>query len=217
MYDYIFWDLDGTITKSAPGVISSVKHALDKLGITDYPAEILNRFIGPSLYDSFTTNFGMSDELAETAIEIYREKYETGELFNATVYDGIPEALTELKEAGLRLALVTSKPTPLAIRVADHFDISRYMDAIIAPTPDDHSSDKSVLIRRALEHYGNPDKQYAVMVGDKCYDIKGAKDAGVDGIGVLYGYGSREELSEAGATAIVETPKQIAEYILSRK
>ena len=204
---YIFWDLDGTIMRSEGGVLSSVRYALDKLGVT-LPDSELRRFIGPSLFDSFTNRANMTPETAEKAIEYYREVYETTGLFDAEVYEGIPEVMSELKDAGCRNVVVTSKPLRMAERVLDHFRITQYADRAVGPTPEDHSSDKAKLIRAALDLF-RADRSEAVMIGDRCFDIDGAKAVGVHSIGVLYGYGSRKELEDSGAELIADTPADI--------
>ena len=211
MIKYVFWDLDGTITRSEGGVLSSVRYALDKLGVTLPESELL-KFIGPSLYDSFTTRAHLSDEDAEKAIRYYREMYEADGLFDAEVYAGIPEAMDELRNAGCRHVVVTSKPQHMAERVLEHFKIMPYLERIVGPTPDDHSSDKEKLIRSALEHF-HADKTEAVMIGDRCFDIDGANAVGVHSIGVLYGYGTKEELIASGAELIAGTPADIPKVL----
>lgn len=207
MIKYIFWDLDGTIMESGSGVLSSVRYALDKMGV-ELPESEVRKFIGPSLFDSFTNTAHMSEEDAEKAIEYYRSLYESKGIFDAQVYEGIPETLDALKKAGYRQFVVTSKPQHMAQRVLDHFEIMPYMDGLVGPTEDDHSSDKAKLIRSAMESNGI-EKSEAVMIGDRCFDINGANDVGIHSIGVLYGYGSKEELEKFGAELIVENTVDI--------
>jgi phosphoglycolate phosphatase len=211
MIKYIFWDLDGTIMESGSGVLSSVRYALDKLGV-ELPESEVRKFIGPSLFDSFTNTAHMSEEDAEKAIGFYRELYESKEIFDAQVYEGIPETMDTLKKAGYRQFVVTSKPQHMAQRVLDHFEIMPYMDGLVGPTEDDHSSDKAKLIRTAMDNHGI-EKSEAVMIGDRCFDINGANDVGIHSIGVLYGYGSKEELEEHGAELIVEKAVDIPEAV----
>ena len=211
MIKYIFWDLDGTIMESGSGVLSSVRYALDKVGV-ELPESEFRKFIGPSLFDSFTNTAHMPEELAEKAIEYYRELYESKGIFDAQVYEGIPETLDALKKAGYRQFVVTSKPQHMAQRVLDHFEIMPYMDGLVGPTEDDHSSDKAKLIRSAMESNGI-EKSEAVMIGDRCFDINGANDVGIHSIGVLYGYGSKEELEKFGAELIVEKAVDIPDAV----
>ena len=213
MIKYIFWDLDGTLIQSEGGVLSSVRYALDKMG-TSLPEDELRKFIGPSLFDSFTTRAHMSPEDAEKAIDYYREVYSVTGLFDAVVYEGIPQTLKELKDSGYKHIVVTSKPLPLALRVLEHFGITPFLEKTVGPTPDDHSSDKEKLITAALKHFG-ADRSEAVMIGDRCYDIDGARAAGIRSIGVLYGYGSRDELEASGADLVANTPTDIPPTIRS--
>ena len=211
MIKYILWDLDGTVIQSENGVLSSVRYALDKMG-TSLPEDELHKFIGPSLFDSFTIRAHMSDEDAEKAIKYYREVYEATGLFDALVYDGIPETMEELRRKGYKHVVVTSKPQRMAVRVLEHFGITPYLEKIVGPDPSDRSSDKEKLIRSALAHFG-ADKAEAVMIGDRCFDIDGANAAGIHSIGVLYGYGSLEELKESGAEQIAGTPADIVRVL----
>ncbi|MCR5093882.1 MAG: HAD hydrolase-like protein [Lachnospiraceae bacterium] len=211
MIRFIFWDLDGTIIKSEGGVLSSVRYALDRMGVT-IPESEIRKFIGPSLFDSFTNRAHMSPEDADRAIEYYRELYEDTGLFDAAVYDGVPEVMEQLREAGLSHVVVTSKPQHTAERVLEHFGIRQYLGAIVGPTPDDHSSDKEKLIRAALKRF-QAEPSEAVMIGDRCFDIDGAAAAGIRSIGVLYGYGSREELEASGADRIAGLPADIPEVL----
>ncbi|MCR5011613.1 MAG: HAD hydrolase-like protein [Lachnospiraceae bacterium] len=213
MIKYIFWDLDGTIMESGSGVLSSVRYALDKLGV-ELPESEVRKFIGPSLFDSFTNTAHMSEEDAEKAIQFYRELYESEGIFDAHVYEGIPETLEVLKKEGYRQFVVTSKPHHMAQRVLYHFGIKQYMDGLVGPTEDDHSSDKAKLIRTAMDSNGI-EKSEAVMIGDRCFDINGANDVGIHSIGVLYGYGSKEELEKHGAGLIVEKAVDIPEAVKS--
>ena len=207
MIKYIFWDLDGTIMESGSGVLGSARYALEKMGV-ELPESEVRKFIGPSLFDSFTNTAHMSDEDAEKAINYYRELYESKGIFDAEVYAGIPETLDRLKKAGYRQFVVTSKPQHMAKRVLDHFGIMPYLEGMVGPTEDDHSSDKAKLIRAAMESH-SIEKTEAVMIGDRCFDINGANDVGIQSIGVLYGYGSKEELEKSGAGLIVEKAADI--------
>ncbi len=207
-YKAVLFDLDGTINDSSPGITNSVRFALDRLGCPPMTEPELRRFVGPSLYFSFTNYAGLDDERAERAIELYRECYGGGELYNLKIYDGMPELLAALPQYGLRAALVTSKPALMADRILDHFDTRKYFSVVTAPSPSDHSSDKSVLIRQALERLElAPDE--AIMVGDTRFDILGAAKAGCDSVGVTYGCGSRSELVESGATFLADSPDDL--------
>lgn len=215
MKKYILFDLDGTLTESAPGIINSVRYALNKLGITDYDDGILKKFIGPPLSVSFGEFFGFYGEKCSEAIDIYREYFSVKGLFENNVYTGVYEALSELKDSGFRLAVATSKPEVFTRRIIDKFELTKFFDVICGIPLDDERMNKAQVIERAISELGVSDKSEAVMVGDRFYDIEGAHENGIECIGVTYGYGDERELTDAGAEWIVhsalELPKLIEE------
>lgn len=213
MYKLALFDLDGTLTQSEFGILASAKYALSKMGIYEADEKKLKRFIGPPLYVSFSEFYGLNGADGEEAVRLYREVYEKEEYKNAPVYDGIPDALLALKDAGASLMVVTSKPQEMAERVVEHVGLTRFFDAIVGPGREMLSPSKTVLIQRALALSGAR-KEEAVMVGDRKFDIEGAEGAGIDSIGVLYGYGSKEELEQAGAKLFAETPAHISKLII---
>ena len=215
-YNYVFFDLDGTLIQSEFGIIRSAKHALSQMGVevSGEDDTKLLRFIGPPLYNSFHDLYGMTDEDAMLAVKYYREYYEVSGLFDAPLYDGIEELTEKLHGAGKKLFVVTSKPAVTAKRIIDHYGLDDRFSAVIGPDKSEKSPDKKILIERAIAENDITDKASVIMVGDRFYDIVGANEAGVDSIGVLYGYGNREELEEAGATFIVETPGDILKFVL---
>ena len=214
-YRAALFDLDGTLNDSGPGIMNSVRYSLKKLGYEDLPDETLRRFVGPSLVYSYTTWCHMSEEEARKAVEAYRECYHAGECFNLKIYDGILPLLADLNRAGIRCAVVTSKPQNAAGKILEHFDMLKYFDTVAGPDPDDPSNQKSVLIQRALKTL-NLQPEDCVMVGDTRYDIIGAREAGCDSIGVTYGYGTKEELVENGATYLAGSPQEIRDHLFSR-
>lgn len=213
MYEYYLFDLDGTLTKSELGIFNCIKYALDWAKIP-YPDEsVFRKFIGPSLHYSFTTWFGMNDEQAKAMTAKYRERYNTVGLFENEVYDGIYELLSGLQGRGARLAVATSKPTEPTCRILEKFNLAKYFDVVVGSNPDGTGSDKKLIIAEVLNRLseGKAVKPHtAVMTGDRFYDIEGGRANDIDTIGVLYGYGSREELEKAGATHIAATPAEIA-------
>lgn len=213
MYNLVLFDLDGTLTQSEFGIFSSVQYALEKFGIHETEAKNLRRFIGPPLYVSFSEFYGLDGEDGELAVKYYRSVYEKDGYKEAPVYDGVKELLASLKEAGKTLMVVTSKPQEMAERVIEHVGVASYFDAIVGPGREMNSPSKKELITKALGIAGS-DGSDAIMIGDRKFDIEGACGAGIDSIGVLYGYGSREELEAAGSTYIVDTPDQVAPYII---
>lgn len=212
-YKYIFFDLDGTITQSEFGIIRSARVALEKIGIDSSfeSDDDMKKFIGPPLYNSFHDFYGMSEEDSEKAVKYYREYYEVSGLFDAPLYDGIRELVDKLFADGKKLFVVTSKPADIAKRIIEHFGLDSKFVCVIGPDRSERSPSKKELIERAISENSIVDKSKVVMIGDRKYDIEGANDAGVDSIGVLYGYGSYEELKTAGATYIVKIPKEIYE------
>ena len=214
-YDYILFDLDGTLTDPVIGVTNAVMYALRHFGFSVTDRRELYPFIGPPLADSFQKYYHLSPSQAAEAIAKYREYYAPTGIFEAEVYPGIPEMLQRLRDAGLPLLLTTNKPEPYALQVLEHFDLARWFDYISGASMDE-STQKWQVIRSALTRCGVTDPARAVMVGDRKHDAEGAKRCGVrDCIGVLYGYGSREELTAAGVSALAESPAQIADIILN--
>ena len=214
MYKLALFDLDGTLTQSEFGILASAKYALEKFGIYEADEKKLKRFIGPPLYVSFSEFYGLTGADGEEAVRLYREVYEAENFKNAPVYDGIPDALAALKDAGASLMVVTSKPQEMAERVVEHVGLKPYFDTIVGPGREMLSPSKTVLIERALS-LADLDKKNAVMIGDRKFDMEGAVGAGIDSIGVLYGYGSKDELEKAGAKFFAETPAQIERLVIA--
>lgn len=214
MKQYILFDLDGTLTESAPGIINSLKYALERLGVQDYDRAILDKFIGPPLAVSFEKFFGFKGEKCNNAIKIYREYFSEKGLFENAVYSGVEDMLDTLKSAGLKLAVATSKPEVYARRILDKFGLSGYFDAICGIPLDNEHMTKAQVIARAINELGAADKQAALMVGDRDYDVAGAHQNGIECMGVTYGYGSREELEGVGAEYIAVSAENAAELII---
>ena len=217
MYKYLLFDLDGTITKSEKGIFNCIKYALDWAGIPYPEYRVFRSFMGPSLYDSFVREFDMDDARAKEMVAKYRERYNVVGLFEAEVYDGVADTLRALKERDCILSVATSKPTEPTLRILEKFGVRKYFDVVVGSNPDGTGSDKKHIISQVLESLKKDhdlteemiqDGQ-VVMIGDRRYDIEGGKACGLQTIGVLYGYGSREEFEAAGADNIVETPEEI--------
>ena len=196
-YDAVLFDLDGTLTASAPGIFGSVQHALMQLGYPPLEDSKLPGFVGPPLYESFERIAGLDASQAEQAVAAYREHYEDSGLFRATVYEGIPNLLRQLRAQGVYVALASAKPIALAHRVLEHFGLTRFFDRVIGADPGRRESDKQSLLQDALPaRY-----ERAAMVGDRRYDMEAAKALGLDAVGAAWGYGTEAELREAGADA----------------
>lgn len=215
MIKYLFFDLDGTLTDPFEGITRSVEYALNHYGITVENRRTLEPFIGPPLADSFIKYYGFSREKAFEAIDVYRERFRDTGLFENEMYNGIPEMLSTLQNAGAEIILATSKPRIFAERILDHFDLTKYFTYVDGSELDGTRVKKDEVIAHALDVLGC-NKNEVVMIGDRLHDIEGAKKNGLDSIGVLWGYGSREELSEAGADHICETIEELTEFLLTQ-
>ena len=204
----VIFDLDGTLTRSEEGIWNCVKYAAEKLGFPVPDADTLRRFIGPPLSWSFREYMGMDDEMAELAVQTYRERYNTQGLFENRVFPGVYRLLRTLRQEGWYIAVATGKPQQTSERVIAHFGLDEYVQKIVGPQGD-RGADKTELIRLAL-----PDAwDEAWMVGDRKFDVEGAIGAGVKSIGVGYGYGSREELCNAGCTVYCESVQAVLEVL----
>ena len=213
-YKYVLFDLDGTLTDPAIGITTSVAYALKKFGIEVEDISTLNHFIGPPLLDTFMEDYGFSKEKAQTAIDYYRERFRVKGLYENVVYDGVFDMLEELKNGGREIILATSKPEPFAREILRHFGMEKYFLFIAGSNFDGTRTAKAEVIEYALENAGVTNKSACIMIGDRKHDIIGAQKTGLDSIGVLYGYGSREELENANATYIAETVEDITRLIM---
>ncbi len=204
---WVLFDLDGTLTQSEEGIWNSARYALEKMGYPEPDAATLRKFIGPPLVWSFQHLIGMTEEKAIEAQTVYRERYNTLGMLENRVYPGIRYALRCLKKAGFHLGIVTGKPANPTGKILAHFGLDRYFETVHCAT--DNKADKEKMIRAALpEGFGE-----AWMVGDRKYDMEGGVRAGIHTLGVTYGYGSEEELREAGAERIAGNPREIAEIL----
>lgn len=213
MYNSILFDLDGTLTDPGIGITNSVQYALKKWGITVSDRASLYKFIGPPLKESFEKFYGFSEEDSKKAVEYYREYFRSKGIYENEVYPGVEDLLINLKIRNKTIILATSKPEEFATEILRFFHLDQYFDCIAGASMDGVRSKKTDVIRYALDKCSVSDLSSAVMVGDREYDISGAKQTGLDSIGVLFGYGSRKELEAAGATYIAETVEKIAELI----
>ncbi len=212
--DYILIDLDGTITNPKEGITKSVQYALRAMNIYIDDLDSLTKHIGPPLRDGFMEYYGFDEEKAERTVLKYREYYIEKGIYENKVYDGMERLLTRLKQAGKYLIVATSKPEELAVKVLENFHLEHYFDDICGATFDNKRESKDAVIRYAIEKNSITDSDGVVMVGDRKYDILGAKATGIASIGVLYGFGSEEELKEAGADHIVATVDDIYDVII---
>jgi phosphoglycolate phosphatase len=210
----VLFDLDGTLTDPAEGITACMRYALEKLSLPSRETPELASFIGPPIRETFATLCETSDhDLIERAIALYRERFTSAGLYENKVYPGVSEMLEKLRSAGCRLFVATSKPQPFAERVLAHFSLDQYFTAIHGSELEGgRLDDKGVLIRELIERH-RLEPGSTAMVGDRKYDIMGAAANGLWAVGVAYGYGSREELLEAGADHICDTPHDVARYV----
>jgi phosphoglycolate phosphatase len=210
-YDLFLFDLDGTLTDPQIGMKNSIMYALNALGVTTEITDF-NAFIGPPLRDNFREFFGFEGELNELAVTKYREYFGDKGLFENEIYPGIIETLELLKQNGVTIAMATSKVTEYAERIAARFEFARYFDFICGSEFNGERSAKNEIISCVLQRF-NRTSCGAVMVGDRKHDIIGAKKIGADSIGVTWGFGSLAELENAGATHIVNSPRELLKFM----
>lgn len=212
--DVILFDLDGTLIESSEGIIGSAEYALGQMGYDVGDMSKLRAFIGPPLIDSFKILYGMDDETAQEAVRVYRVRYMDWGVHRNTLYPRCEKLLQTLKDKGCTLALATTKYKKPAQQILDELGISKYFSFTAGSELDGTRVDKVELISYALENLGaSPDR--AVMIGDRKYDINGAVNSGIPGVGVLYGFGDREELEAAGASYIVKDMQELEQVLLN--
>lgn len=232
-YSYVLFDLDGTLTDSGPGIMNASRRALAHFGIDETDEKKLRLFVGPPLDKSFIERYGFSEKEAWEAIGKFREYYNVTGIFENSVYPGIPELLSGLRARGIVTAIASSKPQVLIHRVLEHFDLEKYFDVIVGCELDGTRSTKSEVVKEVLlqladiaagRNMATPSEgasgadhnsiiEKCVMVGDRSYDAEGSHAFGIPCIGVLYGYGTREEIEASGADYIAETVEDIAKFI----
>ena len=208
-FKYYLFDLDGTLTDPGIGITNSVMYALEKFNIHVSDREELYPFIGPPLVDSFMKYYDFDEKQALQAVEYYREYFRVDGIFENKLYGGIPEMLEELKARNAVTALATSKPYEFSVRILEHFGLRQYFDFVGAATMDGRISKKADVIRHLLDELGDIDAGSVLMIGDRDQDVEGAKANGLRCAGVLWGYGSSDELMDAGADYIVSEPSDI--------
>ncbi len=208
MVKFALFDLDGTLTDPALGITNSIMYALGKMGREIPPREELYSFIGPPLVPTLQSYLNITENEAQNALMLYREYFADKGLFENRPYDGIAETLGKIKKSGVRLAVATSKPEEYAVKILETFALAEYFDAICGATMDEKRVKKADIIRYALDTLGALAND-CIMIGDRHHDIDGAHENGMKSIGVLWGYGSREELEGAGADMIAESVGEI--------
>lgn len=215
MFDYIFFDLDGTLTDPALGITNSFIHALTYFGMEIPSYETLCTFIGPPLPDTFKNLPGFSEEKVAEGVKKYREYFSEKGLFENSVYPGIPELLAKLKSNGKKLVVATSKPEEFSVKIIEHFELAQYFENVCGSLMDESRSKKDQVIEYAIERNGIKDRSKILMVGDRKHDMIGAKKCGLSACGVLYGYGDFEELKSNGADMIAKDVKDLEVLLTS--
>ncbi|NOT88596.1 MAG: HAD hydrolase-like protein [Lysobacter sp.] len=208
----LFFDLDGTLIDSAVGITRCVAYSLERMGHPGLPQQTLRGWIGPALRVSYAALFDSAADI-ERAVDLYRERFEAEGWREHAIYDGIGDAVEAAHAAGYRLAVVTAKNEPHARRIVGTLPFGHRFEDIIGATPDGRLSHKPELIAEALARLALPPER-CTMIGDRHLDIEGAMHHGMRGIGVLWGFGSEDELREAGAYALVRTPQALSALLL---
>ncbi len=208
----ILFDLDGTITDSGEGIIRCAQATLKHFGLPVPEAQSMRDFVGPPLRESFP-KYGVPPQDIAQAIHVYRSRYNTVGKFENGPYPGIEELLIRLKEVGCQLYVATSKPETISMEILEYFRLAQYFDRICGAASDGLRNTKSQVISYLLEETGASDP---VMVGDTKYDVLGAKAFGIPTIGVAWGYGTVQELLEAGAVSIAHTMEKLCELLICR-
>ena len=213
MKDIILFDLDGTITDPKTGITKSVQYALESFGINVENPDDLIKFIGPPIRQSFKIFYSFDDAGAEKAVEKFRERFLVKGIYENIMYNGIYIMLEKLKNAGKTLIIATSKPTVPAKTVLSYFNLDKYFIYVSGSEMNGDRSEKSEVIQYALEQNNINDLSRCIMIGDRKHDIIGAKAVGIKNIGVLYGYGDYDELSEAGADYIIKDVDELSNLL----
>ncbi len=215
-YDYVIFDFDGTVVDTGEGILKSLQYSFKEMGREVPDLNDLKKFIGPPIYYSYTTFYGVSEEEVGMYITKYRERYKVKGIYECELYEGMVELLDSLKAKGIKIGIASSKPQHLIYSVADYLKITDKFDAIVGVKIDDsnHSS-KTQLILDAMSEMGATNKAKVLMVGDRMFDLDGAAGAGVDSCGAIWGYGSEEEFREHNATHIVYKTAEILDLVLN--
>ena len=215
MYQYLLFDLDGTLTNPKEGITKSVQYALHHFGIDVDDPDTLTSYIGPPLIPSFMEFHGLTQEQALEALQVYRQRFASVGLFENEVLEGVPEMLCALKQKGRFLAVASSKPEAYVIRILEHFDLLQYFDEVVGASMDEKRSVKKDVIEEALHRMGKaPGDRNVLMIGDRMHDIEGARLCGLDSLGVYTGFAADGELEAAGATYVFYSIRSMADFLL---
>lgn len=214
MYQYILFDLDGTLTDPREGITKSVQYALQKMGIDEPDLSSLEHFIGPPLYDEFRRCYGFTDAQARQAVAFYRERFGSIGWQENILFAGVPDLLRAIRAAGKKIAIASSKPTVFVEKILRLFEIDVFFDVVSGATLDGSIGTKAEVLEQALSQLHVTDCNQAVLVGDRLHDVEGAHALGVRCIGVTFGFGGWKELHDAGAEQIVSTMAELQTALL---
>jgi phosphoglycolate phosphatase len=215
-YNTVLFDVDGTLVQSGEGIITALKYALDKAQMPCGDEAWCRDFIGPPLEDILTEKFDINDEKSREIYTYYREFYDDKGVYMCSRYPGVEDMLMRLRSAGICICTATTKPEEMAHKILEHVDLTKYIDVIVGARYAENIFRKTDVLKCVLATV-NPDKNATIMVGDTKYDILGAKDVALPVIAVTYGYGRLDELEAAAPDVFVDTPQQIADYILAQR
>lgn len=213
-YDYILFDLDGTLSQSAEGIRYSLEKTIEEVGCQSFDTSDYKLYIGPPLVDTFMNHCNLGREDALNAVEVYRRYYDTEGKFKNIAYEGIAEVLSEIRKTGAKIVVATSKYEKFAIEIVDILGLSPYIDAVCGSTLDGKRKDKKDIIVYAVDRLGGDFSHKIAMVGDTYFDARGARLCGVDFVGVTYGYGDRESMEQEGAKVFAENVSELKKYLV---
>ena len=213
MSTWFLFDLDGTLTDNSEGIIKSARFALEQFGLPNEPDSTLRRFIGPPLHDSFMEYYGFSKEKAFEAVDMSRVRYREKGVYENALYPGQKEMLLRLRENGAGLCVATSKPLVFTEKILKQHDVYALFDHVVGANLDGSMTDKTEVIREVLRRIGETEDR-VVMVGDRSFDIVGAKNCGIESVGVYYGFAEPGELENAGADYIADTVAELEQILM---
>lgn len=216
-YQTILFDLDGTLSDPKVGITRSVQYALAKFGIVEDDLDRLEPFIGPPLAESFARFYGFNDGQVEQAIEFYRERFREKGMYENELFPQIPPLLERLKAQGKKLFVATSKPTVFSEEILRYFQIDAYFEQIVGSNLDGTRVAKTEIIAHIIAENPHLVKSEMIMIGDRKHDIIGAQNTGIDSIGVLYGYGSPEEMDAIKPTYVAEDVAAVGTILLGEQ
>lgn len=213
-FDVVIFDFDGTIADTSPGVLNCIKHMAEFYNLEEKTPQQLRKIFGPPLANGFKDLFNVDDEMAKKLVEKYRELYNDNEMYNLVIYDGMRELFKTLKDNGIKLGIASSKPEAFFGRLLEKFEIKEYFDSVCGADMHFAKNEKNDIIERAINNLPECPNERILMVGDTVFDINGAKHVGIVSVGVLFGFGEKEELEAAGADYLVSDTKELEKLIL---